>query len=811
MMIQSYLRIAYRNILKRKLYSFINAFGLSIGLAFCMLIYLYILDEKSFDQFHTNKDQIYRLDRKTYDAHDRDPENDFNYSAYLPLPLLTAVREELPEVKYGTHFVTGRTGALRFGEKVFTEEYTMIEADFFEMFSFPLLEGNPKKLFTSKNEIVLTPGIAKKYFGDESPLGKEITLFIEGEKVFTVTGVIQPPPSNSSLVFQILVPIENAPEYQRNITGWSNFGYPTFIQLAENANPALLNSKLEGVIQKYMGDKLAKWQQQDNVPKGIKYFEMQLSGLSDIHLNTTVSWERVSNPKYAFILGGMALLILIIACINYISLALTASTSRRLEVGIRKVAGAQRNQLVYQFGIESVAIATISLVIAIGLIILFLPYFNDFTGKSIRLDGNRSFGFIGMGFLLALIVGIVAGSYPSIFLSMFKPVAVLKGGFTSRLQSGSTKPLVVIQYALSAFLITSSLIMFQQMEFITSKDLGYDKEQILIIPTQAGYSEESDRVVEQFRQRLEKEPGVISVAGTTTAYTQGYSRNGYRIGDEVKVAYTYAADDQYLETLGIELVAGRNFDPQNAGDTTSLIVNEALVKDMNWEDPLHEHLNWLEDSVGPGYRVIGVMKDHHFLSLERGVEPMFISIDKKNLGHLTTMLVKTRASDYRATIASLQQAWKELYPNKPFDFTFLDEQVSLQYDSYKRWMDIVGLSTAFAIVIACLGLFGLSGINAMNKTKEIGIRKVIGADLRHIFIQLNKQYVWLTLIAFALAVPASYYTMNKWLSSFTYRIEIGWEIFSVSLVAGLLIAMLTVSYHALKAAMLNPAETLKYE
>jgi putative ABC transport system permease protein len=352
MMIQNYLRIASRNILKRKLYSFINAFGLSIGLAFGMLIYLFISDERSFDQFHVNKDRIYRLEQKTYDVHDRNPDSEFNRSASLPLPLLNAVKDEIPEVEYGTHFATGRRGAMRYGEKVFTEEYALVEADFFRMFTFPLLEGNRQKLFTSKNEVVITPQIAKKYFGETSPLGKEISLFMEGEKIFTVAGVIQSPPSNSSLDFGVLVPMENAPEFNRGITEWSNFAYPTFIQLGKSTSPTLLNSKLEAVIQKYMGDKLARWQQQDNVPKEVKYFELELSNLSDVHLNTNVGWDKVSDPKYSLILGGMALLILIIACINYISLALTSSTSRRLEIGIRKVVGAQRNQHVYKFGIE---------------------------------------------------------------------------------------------------------------------------------------------------------------------------------------------------------------------------------------------------------------------------------------------------------------------------------------------------------------------------------------------------------------------------------------------------------------------------
>jgi putative ABC transport system permease protein len=810
-MIRSYFKSATRNIVKRKLYSFINAFGLSIGLAFCILIYLFIDDEKSFDRFHTNKDRIYRLDQKAYDIHGRDPESEYNYSAYIPLPLSEAVKNEIPEVEFATHFNSGREGAMRYGDKVFTEKYALVEGDFFQMFSFRLIQGNKEKLFTSKNEVVITPALAKKYFGEEPPLGKEIELFMEGEKLFTVTGIIETPPANSSLDFTLLVPMENDPGYEANMKQWGNFSYPTFIQLSKNASANGLQAKLDQVIQKYMGDKIEKWSKEDKVPKGIKVLQFEPTNLTDIHLKTNVGWHKVSDPKYSFILGGIALLILIIACINYISLALTSSTSRRIEVGIRKVIGAQRNQLVYQFGFESVIIALLSLIISLGLVVLFLPFFNDFTQKGIQLNALNIFKFVSVGLILTIVVGVIAGSYPSLFLSRFKPASVLKGGFTSRLQAGFTKPLVVMQFALSAFLIISSVIMFKQMKFIATKDLGYNKDQVLVIPTQAGWSDESDKVVEQYRQQLSKEPSVISVAGTSLSFSQGYSRYGYEINGEQKISYVYAADPYYLKTLGIEMTMGRNFDPQIASDTAALIVNEALVKDMNWEDPLNEHLNWREDSLGPGYRIIGVVKNYHFLSLEKDIAPMFISINKKEAGHLTTMLVKVSSTDFESTIENLRSVWKGLYPNKPFDYGFLDEDVARQYESYRRWMDIMGLATGFAILIASLGLFGLSGINALNRTKEIGIRKVMGAEIANIFVLLNRQYVWLALIAFTLAAPLSWYVMNKWLADFQTRITIGWEIFAMSMAVGLAIALITVTYHAVKAALVNPAETLKYE
>ncbi|HMG93531.1 MAG TPA: FtsX-like permease family protein, partial [Chryseolinea sp.] len=505
-------------------------------------------------------------------------------------------------------------------------------------------------------------------------------------------------------------------------------------------------------------------------------------------------------------------LILLIACINYISLALTTSASRRTEVGIRKVAGAQKNQLVYQFGFESILLALISMIFGIGLVFLFLPSFNEFTGKGIQLTRSNLVSLLAFSAGVAVLVGIVAGSYPAFFLSGFRPAQVLKGRFTSKLHAGFTKPLVIAQFALSSFLIISSVIMDRQMSYITTKDLGYNNEQILVIPTHSGWrSLEPDNMVVRYRNALQKVHSVISLAGTTASFNRGFSRYGYRIDDEQRSAYVYGVDPFYLSTLGIDLVSGRNFDDQIPADSNAVIVNEALVRDMKWVDPLAEYLNWNEDSTTLGAKVIGVVKDYHFLSLEQNIEPMFLSMDRRGIGNLTEMLVKIAPGDIPGSVEALRKEWKEVSPNTPFDYYFMDEDVARQYDAYQRWMKIMGLSTAFAILISCLGLFGLAGINALNRTKEIGIRKVMGAELVNIFLLLNKQYVWLAVIAFVIAAPASWYVMNQWLSDFKFAIAIGWELFALSMAGGLLIALLSVSYHAIRTALINPAQTLKYE
>ena len=787
-MIGNYFKVASRNILKHKMYSFINAFGLSIGIAFCILIYLFIRDEKSFDQFHANKNQIYRMEAK------RNPKNPSRRDAALQLGLRNALKDEMPQIKYATRFNNGRTVVLQYRDKIFSEEIAYVDGDFFKMFSFKLLAGNAEKLFENRLEVVITPEIAEKYFGKEDAMGKTISIDDGGERLFTVAGIIEAPPANSSFDFEILLPEESIPGYEKQMADWRAFGTPCFVQLLDNTDAAQFRASLGKVAPKYMGN-----------------IELVFTPLTEMHLMKSVEWHKVSDPQYAYILGGLALLILVMACINYISLALTTSASRRKEVGVRKVTGAGRKQLMYQFGFESLLLACISMFIGIMLVFLFLPSFNQFTGKGIVIAWKDWAEVLSIGFAVTFVVGLLAGSYPSVFLSRFQPALVLKGHFTSQLQASFTKPLVVLQFFLSASLIICSVIMYRQMKFVATKDLGYNKDQTLVIQTQTGWRDkEADKIVERFKTRAQGESGIVSVAGTGSSFNQGVGRFWYKIKDEEKAAYVYAVDPDYLSTLGIQLAQGRNFDANIFSDSSAVIVNEALVKDLKWTDPLNEHLNWREDTVGLGSKVIGVVKDYHFLSLEQNIEPLFLTMDKF-FGYHTKMLVHVEAGNVPASLDKVRGMWKELFPDKPFDFTFLDQDVAKQYESYERWMSITGLATGFAILISCMGLFGLAGINAVNRTKEIGIRKVLGAGMSSIFILLNKQYVWLSLIAFVLAVPLSWYVMSKWLAGFKFSITISWELFALSTLAGLVIALATVSYHAFKTALVNPAETLKYE
>ncbi|MDX1628000.1 MAG: ABC transporter permease, partial [Fulvivirga sp.] len=709
MMLNNYLKITGRNMAKRKMFSFINAFGLSIGIAFCILIYLFIQDEKRFDQFHENKAHIYRLESKSYDTWNPDAEEPFSYMAYLQTGLAQALIEEVPQVKYATRYNADMNAIVANEYKVFTESITLVDSSFFKMFSFPVLKGNSKQFLKDQHEVVLTPEIAEKYFGTQDVLGKTLQIEIEEPKAYTVVGIIEAPPAHSSLQFDILMDQRNRHYYERALENWRNFSTPTFVQLHDQADLTQFEANLDKIVDKYMAENLEKRREKYSVPENIDLFDYNYTNLSDMHLETQVTWSNSSDPQYAYILGGIAILILIIACINYISLSLTTSAARKTEVGIRKAVGAHKNQIIQQFAFESVLLAFVSMIIGLGLVVVFIPYFNEFTEKQITLTLMGMLQLVGIGFVLSLLIGLLAGSYPAFFLSNFMPSQVLKGGFSAKLKAGFTKPLVVLQFALSAFLIISSVIMYRQMEYVTTKDLGYDQEQVVVVKTQLGWTDESNRLVQQMRNELRTTPYIEDIAGTSISFNQGWSKYGYTIDGENKSAFVYAVDPVYVDLLNIELLEGRNFNPEISSDSNAVIVNEALVEDMGWDEPLQEYLNWQEDTVGPGAKVLGVAKNYHFRSLEQKIEPMFLTMHK-DAGYLTNMLIKTKAGELSKAVEKIESTFHQLQPDKPFDYTFLDEDVAKQYAAYQRWMNIMGLATFFAIIISCLGLFGLAGI-----------------------------------------------------------------------------------------------------
>jgi putative ABC transport system permease protein len=808
-MIYNYFKVAVRNINKRRLYSFVNAVGLSIGIAFSLSVYLFIHDEGTFDQIHSNRDKIQLIVNKRFEfmLFKNGESEPFGETVAQNGKLGDVMLEELPAVQHMTRYVTPVNGLFRYREKVFNEKFTGVDSGFFKMFSFELLAGGRDKLFNGTTNIVITPTIVEKYFGAEDPIGKTVTLDLAQEKSYTVVGVISTPPANSSISYDILIPIEAVPWFRRD---WDSHSYPTFVQLQDGTDISSFEDNLNKLNRKYTGDAAKEFREREKIPEEFEMEEMSAVSLSDLHFNTKVKWEKSSDPKYSWILGGIAFLILVIASINYISLALTSSSMRKTEVGVRKISGATASQLAIQFGMESMILTSISTVAAVLLVILLLPSLNSFAERNLVISSANFTDFILVALLLTGLVGLLAGFYPAFYLSSLRPALVLKGSVNSRVNAWFAKPLVVLQFTISAFLIMSSIAMYQQMEFIASKDLGYNQHEVLYFPTQERSGPKSDRLVEMFRARMENDPSIVSVAGSSIPFTHGTLTLGFQADGQVKAASSYIVDPDYIPTLQIPMVAGRNFDIRNPADLTgAVIVNETLVREMKWTDPLSEHLNWHFEE-GLGDRVVGVIKDHHFLSLERSIGPMFLTMDR-TFGNYQYILVKVSATDIPATLKRLEKAYRELAPDKPFEYTFLDETVAQQYRSYEQWMKLMSLTTIFAILISSLGLFGLAGTNVVNRTKEIGIRKVLGSGVGDLLILLNKQFFWLALISFIIGALPARYAINEWLNSFQFRIQIGWGLFCFSVLSGLLVVLLTISYHTMKAIRENPAETLKCE
>lgn len=815
-MLRNYLKIAIRNLRKQKLYSLINISGLAMGLACCILIYLFVRHEYSYDAFHANGDRIFRIEDVTYDSvtaaetrssffDTRAPEG-VRKSAHLPLPLGPTLKARYPEIARFVRYDYGGNAVLRVGDKIFEETITYVEPNFFEVFSFPLLQGTPGTALADKNSLVLTPEMSRKYFGDVNPVGETVQVKIRNdEQAFVVTGVAEAPPSNSSLRFDVVLPIQQKPFYERHRDYWRSFNTSLFLELTPGTVPSQFKSKLDAFVQERFADYIEELRVRQKMPEDAIVMEFGMTPLTGIHLDAAVGWEDVSNPLYSYILSAIAILILLIACINYVTLAMMRSASRAREVGIRKVAGAHRRQIAWQFWGETQVMTLFAMALAVGLAELFLPVFNALSGKTLTLSYAGNIGFLSLLLGIGLVTGLLAGSYPALFLARFDPTDVLKGLRTSRFRPRLTRVLLVLQYSLSIFLIIGSLIMYRQLDYVTQKDLGYQKDQVVVIPTHTGWTEAGTQIMRRFREEVSDNPNIVSVSGMTPAFTNGWNIYGFGVGDEQKEAFIYAVDEQFIETLDIPLLAGRNFGP---GETDAVLVNEALVASMGWEEAIGQQLPWRgEDNPST---VIGVVQDFHFQSLEAPIKPMLLHMDPEQ-GGISSVLVKIRPTDMATTLSELKEAWDTVAEFTPFDYWFLDDAVAQQYASYLRWMQIMGYATAFAILIACLGLFGLAGLNAVNKTKEIGIRKVLGAGVDSIIVLLNKDIVMLIVTSLVLAAPVSWYVMESWLSGFAYRVDIGASVFLISGVLALTIALLTVSFHAVRAALANPVESLRYE
>lgn len=816
---KNYLKTAARNLWRHKLYTFINLFGLAIGVAFVVLIYLFIQHEFSYDRFHANGDNIYRVVEKEYRQSGVEEQTDWlgyprqvegiQKYPWLPLRLGEALKAEIPEIRQFTRYDESEY-IVQKDNFTKLEEVHIVDSTFFEVFSFELERGDPATVLSDPKSVVITPEIARRYFGQKDPVGEELLFHLgDSSVVFTVNGLAKPPPAHSSVTYNILMRIENRPFYQRQYENWNSFNTPLFVELIDGARQAEVEAKMDVFVKRQYAESIEKSRTRRKLKADDPVSAMILTPLEDIHLDASTYWSGRGNSLNMFILGGIALLILLIACLNYIALSLAGASGRILEVGVRKVLGSSPSQIARQFWLEAQLLVVLSLAVAIALVELFLPTFNDFVQRSLSFGWTAKLGLLTPLLLIGGLTGLLSGAYPAFVLSRFRPAFALKGSNTYRFQPPLVKGAVVVQFALSVFLIISSLIMYRQMSYINGKDLGYNGDQVLVLNPNTGWSDEGERLMQRLKTELTDQPDILGVSGTNASFNRGYDRNGYETPDgENHVTYVYRVDPEYLSLLDIELIAGRNFSEDHPTDATeAVIVNEALLADLNIEDPIGAEVPWRKEN---NRKIIGVMKDYHFLDLTSEIEPALLHINPEE-GKIMDLMVKLNGQNIPQTLATLQSTWRSIAPDKPFDYHFLDEDVAAQYEAYQRWTAIIGVATAFAIFIACLGLFGLAGIMTVNKTKEIGIRKVLGAGLGQILILLNKDLAKLTIIALVLATPLAWYVMNRWLENFAFKTSLAWWIFALGAALCLALALFTVGYHALRTALKNPVEALRYE
>jgi len=806
-MIKNYLTVALRNIRKQKFYAWLNVLGLSIGIAASLLITLYVVDELSYDQFHSRSEDIYRVGLTGKLAG-----QEINVAVSCP-PFAKVSVAEFPEVEKAIRLYRLESEVTRYEEIVFTEtEVFFADSNFFDVFDgYALLEGDPATALREPNTLVMTEGTARKYFGDESAMGKIVTVG-DYNSAYEVTGIVQDPPENAHFHFDLLYAMSTF-EYSKR-DQWLSNNFYTYLMLNEEASSEALEAKFPTLVEKYvgpeveqfMGISLEEFQAQGDGQNAYGYF---LQPLTDIHLYSQLDAEieANSNITYVYILIAVAVFILLIACINFMNLSTARSANRAKEVGVRKTLGSLRQDLVGQFLAESILVSLIAALISVVLLAVFIDPFNQLAGKAIELGVAKQPWLLLVLIGIVLLVGLVAGSYPAFYLSSFRPAEVLKGKLKAGLRSsGIRNGLVVFQFVVSISLIVCTLLVYQQLEYTQNKNLGFDKENVLVVNNMRRLEDKA----ETFKKSLLQKSSVVNATLANDLPPAIQNSSVFRVqGEEQDHIITfYFTDANHLPTMGIELKEGRNFLEDNPADSAAIILNEAAVREFGLDDPLEAKITGQFGPQPQVLRVVGVTQDFNFQSLRNKIRPMAIMMTRQGSQHLA---VRLQPGDVATTLADIEQSWQELSPGEPFEYSFLDQDFDQLFRAEQRLGQVFTVFTGLAIFIACLGLLGLAAYTAEQRTKEIGIRKVMGASVTRMVLLLSQDFAKLVGVAFLIAVPLSYFLMQQWLSDFAYRINIGVGTFVLAGVAALAVAWITVSFQSLRAARTNPAKSLRSE
>ncbi|WP_179413800.1 ABC transporter permease [Mucilaginibacter sp. E4BP6] len=810
-MIKNYIKTAFRSLQKNKGFTAINVLGLALGLAACLLIVFYVVDELSYDKYNVNASRIYRVneDLKLGD-------NKVQYAVCMA-PLAQTLKTDFPDVenavrlkKIGDMHVTKGT------ESILEDNALFADPSIFDVFTLPVIYGDKKTALTEPNTVVITEDMAKKYFGRLNVVGENLIIDGNLQKPIKVTAVIKNIPEQSHFHADFLVSMASNPD-SRSIE-WLRSDYNTYVLMRKGANYKKLEAQFPQFLRKYSGGQMQQElnMSYDTFEKNGSFFRLNMIPLTDIHLhsNPTVTGELGinGNIEYVYIFSAIAIFILLIACVNFMNLSTARSANRAREVGVRKVLGSPRKHLVLQFLAESTMVTFIAVVIALAAALLLLPAFNHFAGKNIVISSHTLVWLAPSALIAILLIGFLAGLYPAFFLSAFNPMQVLKGKISAGFKGGALRSfLVVLQFSISIFLIIGTLVIYNQLHYIQNRDLGYNRDQVLIIQ----HAFELGDHAKIFKQEIKQLPGVTNA--TLSGYLPVKSSRGTGIFYKEAVAdpkkslfpQIWSVDEDYISTLGMKIKSGRNFSAQMPSDSNAIVINETAAKFLGFTDPANKIVYRSSGGPNPTYKpytIIGMVKDFNFSSLHDNISPVVMQLNTDN----SSLSIKVNTVNIPALLSQIEAKWKDFTPAH-LQYSFMDQDFDAMYRSEQRIGTIFIAFTTLAILIACLGLFGLAAYAAEQRTKEIGVRKVLGASIMNIASMLSLDFIKLVCISILIASPVAWYLMQKWLQDFAYRINIQWWVIAIAGFAAILIAFITISFQSIKAAIANPVNSLRSE
>jgi putative ABC transport system permease protein len=805
-MFRNYLKIALRTLWKHRSHTFINVVGLSVAFGTCILLFLTATFELSYDQFHTNADQIFRLN---FLAAERDGTS--SRSGTMPYVISPTLKAEFPEIE-GTTRYFDRAASVRRGEQTYSQNVRLADADFLHMFSFPLLKGNPKTALSSLSDIVIGEKMAERVFGKEDPIGKPIELRMNGAwQTFTVSAVASEAPRNSTLTYDALIRSENSADYQANKSRWDFGNHDVYVKLKAGTDPKTLQRRTQAFMEKYFAQEI-KQQKELGYPNNELGFQrsLLLIPMREVHYDTKSMNGQAISRAYIYTLMLVGLFILAIACINFINLTIAQSISRAREVGVRKSLGAQRGQLFAQIWGETLLLCVAALFIGLGLAYAVLPTFNRLFQSHLTLDNFLTPGTLlitGLGFLL---ISLIAGGYPSWFVTRFNAVEVLKGSVKVSRPGLLRNSLIVTQFTIACLLIVCTMVIHQQITYLQQKPMGLDKDQVISVPV--GNELNGTTVLKAMRDRLANQPAIAAVSGSAVNIGAGLDGNssrmmfGFQYGKRDVTCDWLRVDTDYLKTMGVKLIQGRDFSPSFATDSSSsVLITQSMAKALGETNPVGKYIKPDEKA----YQIVGVVSDFNLYSLHQEAKP--ITLQMQSNMPIQYVLVRVNPQNLVGAMESVKAAWKTIAPKQEFIGSFLDENTERWYRKEQRLATIFTSAAVIAILLSCMGLFSIALISIQQRTKEIGVRKVLGASVPSIIGLLSKDFLKLVIIGIVIASPIAWWAMNKWLQDFAYKIDVEWWVFVLAGVLAIGIALITVSFQSIRAALMNPVKSLRSE